>query len=100
MTNTISFMYIRYTSFRSEIIGGKKIYILSNVGERYSQIVEGLEFMKYIEKQILDLLSVAPLKIYDFPFCHFPTSLRTFLSSCVLLESDIQFKYFQYEESV
>lgn len=32
---------------------GKKIYILSNVGERYTQIVNGLEFMKYIDGEVL-----------------------------------------------
>ena len=55
------------------------------------------DFMKYIERQILDLLPVAPLKIYDLPFCRFPASLRTFLSSCVWVESDIQFHYYIFD---
>ncbi len=32
---------------------GKKIYILSNVSERFPQIVEGLEVMKYVDGAVL-----------------------------------------------
>ena len=33
--------------------GNKKIYVLSNVGERYPEIVNGLEFMKYVNGAVL-----------------------------------------------